>query len=178
MHTIAVASTNPVKIDAALLAFQAAFPEEEFTAAGYDVASGVSDQPMTNQETLAGAKNRLAAVKAAAPTADYWVGIEGGAEDDGQEITIFAWTAVMKNNQISTSRTASYLLPPAVRDLLRQGMELGHANDLVFNVTNSKQKTGSVGSLSHSIIDRKEYYRHALVLALIPFLNPGLYPAK
>jgi non-canonical (house-cleaning) NTP pyrophosphatase len=54
-------------------------------------------------------------------------------------------------------------------------MELGVANDMVFNETNSKQKNGAVGLLTHNQIDRVELYRAGVVLALIPFVNQGLY---
>jgi non-canonical (house-cleaning) NTP pyrophosphatase len=55
-------------------------------------------------------------------------------------------------------------------------MELGHADDLVFQAQNSKQKGGSVGLLTHGLLTREGYYQQAMVLALIPFLNESLYP--
>jgi non-canonical (house-cleaning) NTP pyrophosphatase len=62
-----------------------------------------------------------------------------------------------------------------VAHLVAGGMELGAANDMVFNETNSKQKSGAVGLLTHNQIDRVELYRAGVVLALIPFVNQGLY---
>jgi non-canonical (house-cleaning) NTP pyrophosphatase len=56
-------------------------------------------------------------------------------------------------------------------------MELGHADDLVFQAQNSKQQGGSVGLLTQGLITREAYYQQAMVLALIPFLNESLYPA-
>jgi non-canonical (house-cleaning) NTP pyrophosphatase len=32
--------------------------------------------------------------------------------------------------------------------------------------------------LTHDVIDRKKYYEHAVILALIPFLNPDHYPVE
>ena len=60
---------------------------------------------------------------------------------------------------------------------MNEGMELGDADDAVFNDTNSKQKGGTVGKLTHGAIDRTAYYVHALHMALIPFLHDdaGLY---
>jgi non-canonical (house-cleaning) NTP pyrophosphatase len=54
-------------------------------------------------------------------------------------------------------------------------MELGHADDLVFNKSNSKQENGAVGILTENVIDRAEFYKQAVILALIPFKNPTLY---
>ena len=39
----------------------------------------------------------------------------------------------------------------------------------------SGHQGGTVGLLSHGIIDRSSYYEHTAILALIPFLNPHLY---
>ena len=66
-------------------------------------------------------------------------------------------------------------LPPSVVCLVREGVELGEANDRVFMRTGSKRTDGAVGILTHGLIDRTKYYQHALVLALAPFVNSGLY---
>ncbi|PIP18303.1 MAG: hypothetical protein COX42_01625, partial [Parcubacteria group bacterium CG23_combo_of_CG06-09_8_20_14_all_35_6] len=39
-------------------------------------------QPKTNQETFDGALNRINATKEITPDADFWVGIEGGTEEN------------------------------------------------------------------------------------------------
>jgi non-canonical (house-cleaning) NTP pyrophosphatase len=76
----------------------------------------------------------------------------------------------------SYAKTASFLLPPTITELvLHQNMELGHADDAVFDRTNSKHGSGTVGILTGGQIDRKAYYVHALKLCLIPWLNDGLY---
>jgi non-canonical (house-cleaning) NTP pyrophosphatase len=76
------------------------------------------------------------------------------------------------------SRTATFELPAEVARLVREGVELGHADDRVFGRENSKQTNGAVGLLTRDLIDRTAYYEHAVVLALVPFVNPGLYPAR
>jgi non-canonical (house-cleaning) NTP pyrophosphatase len=88
----------------------------------------------------------------------------------------FAWVVILSNNKTGKARTASFQLPPAVVKLIDQGMELGHADDLVFKRDNSKQKNGAVGILTNDLIDRVSYYEPAVVMALIPFLNIDLYP--
>jgi non-canonical (house-cleaning) NTP pyrophosphatase len=56
-------------------------------------------------------------------------------------------------------------------------MELGAADDKVFGRVDSKRESGSVGLLSGGLIDRASYYEHAMILALVPFMdcNKGLY---
>jgi non-canonical (house-cleaning) NTP pyrophosphatase len=53
-------------------------------------------------------------------------------------------------------------------------MELGEADDLVFGQINSKQQNGAIGILTNDLIDRESLYRPAVIMALIPFLNPTL----
>lgn len=55
---VIVASQNPVKINTTKLGFQLMLPDEEFEFIGVKADSGVSDQPMSNEETLNGAKSR------------------------------------------------------------------------------------------------------------------------
>ena len=174
MPQIIVASTNPVKIQAALSGFQRMFPDETFQAEGMSAKSGVRDQPIGDAETLQGALNRTRHVRDLAPHADFWVGIEGGAAEDEGEMIVFAWVVVLSRDRMGKSRTGAFYLPEEVARLVRQGVELGYADDQVFGRSNSKQQDGSVGLLTGGVIDRTLYYEHAVVLALIPFKNLNL----
>ena len=79
----------------------------------------------------------------------------------------------------SYAKTASFLLPPKICELvLEQNMELGDADDQVFDRTNSKHGSGTVGILTNGEIDRKDYYVHALKLCLIPWVKAELYLKK
>lgn len=177
MSVIIVASTNPVKIQSALRGFQRLFPDQTFEAQGLTVPSGVSHQPMTDAETLQGALNRATGAMEQAPEADYWVGIEGGCEAMNGELAVFAWVVVRSRGRVGKGRTGLFFLPEAVAELVRQGVELGEADDIVFNRTNSKQGNGAIGLLTGDVIDRVQYYEHAMILALVPFKNADLYPA-
>lgn len=135
---------------------------------------------------------------------DFAVGLEGGLEkvvyEKHEELWCMAWMAIVgskskactsakaeddgycpvhgesKSLNWGYAKTGSFLLPPAICDLvLNKGMELGHADDVVFNRVNSKHGSGTVGVLTKGEIDRTEYYVHALKLALIPWIRPKLY---
>ncbi|HMD90386.1 MAG TPA: inosine/xanthosine triphosphatase [Anaerolineaceae bacterium] len=175
MKTIIIASNNPVKIQAALQGFQRMFPAEEFTIRQLSVPSGVNSQPFTDQETYLGACNRVDAAFQMDPQADFWVGIEGGVEEQDGELSAFAWIVVRSKNRRSRSRSGTFLLPKKLVDLIRQGIELGEADDIVFNRSNSKQANGAIGILTGDVIDRTELYLHAVILALVPFKNDDLY---
>jgi inosine/xanthosine triphosphatase len=172
---IVIASGNPVKMEAARRGFQKMFPGETFEMRSVEASSGVQDQPMSSQETRQGAHNRACAAAKAIPQADYWVGIEGGIEDVGEEMEAFAWVVVYSPQLTGKGRTGAFFLPPAVASLIRQGKELGEADDIVFSQNNSKQANGAIGILTGDVIDRTSLYEHAVILALAPFKNPELY---
>lgn len=74
------------------------------------------------------------------------------------------------------AKTAAFCIPKPVSDLIETGLELGDADDKVFGRTNGKHGSGTVGILSKGLIDRSAYYEHALILALMPWIRPDVYP--
>ncbi len=172
---IAVSSKNPVKIEAVGLAFKKIFPEREIEILSASVKSGVSNQPMSDKETLQGAINRTEEIYKQFPEIDYAVGIEGGIEFEKETTVAFAWVLIRSKNKTSKSKTTTFELPLKITELIKQGYELGEADDMVFKQDNSKQKNGAVGLLTQNVITRKELYTQAVILALIPHINPGLY---
>lgn len=181
MPVVAIASHNPVKLSAARQGFASAFPEQVFTFIPVATSSGVSEQPFSDPETLSGAEERTRQASLALPYADFWVGIEGGVEEHPCGMAAFAWVvargAVRGAAQTGRGRSAAFFLPEAVASLVRQGVELGTADDIVFGRSNSKQANGAIGLLTGDVIDRAALYIPAVVMALIPFKNPELYPA-
>lgn len=175
MKKIIVASTNPVKINAALSGFKKIFPDEQFEAEGISVESNVNDQPMTDSETLEGAANRVRNASKKS-TADFWVGIEGGVQDGERGMEVFAWVVIRSaDGKQGQARTGTFFLPKPIVELIKSGKELAEADNIVFGRENSKHLNGTVGALTHNVIDRTHYYTEAMVLALIPFKNPNLY---
>lgn len=193
--TIAVGSKNPVKLAAASegvrRALECVYPNSSFESEGFDVASGVPDQPFGDAETKRGALNRCLAafesykVSHGGSEPSFSVGLEGGCvwtESSEaplpihQTLECFAWMVVYDGKQCGFARTCSFTLPAAISDLVKQGMELGDADDKVFKMLNSKQKGGTVGNLTKGVIDRTDYYIPAIILACVPFVTPELYP--
>ncbi len=137
-----------------------------------DVDSGVGDQPTSDDETRIGARNRATAASNALPEADYWVGLEGGVEVIDEQLMAFAWMAIKgSNGKIGEARSATLPLPPAVKDLVDSGMELGDANDKVFSTVNSKQGGGAYGLLTNGLYTRESIYTQTMIIALTPFVN-------
>jgi inosine/xanthosine triphosphatase len=176
MKKIVVASRNPVKIKAAAIGFKKVFPQEKIIIQGISVSSGVSDQPKTEAETLRGALNRAKNLSQEFPGADFYVGIEGGVKKEHPGTAAFAWIVIRsKSGKIGKGRTGSFFLPEKVVKLIRQGKELGEADDIVLGGKNSKHKGGTIGNLTKNIITRTKLYFPAVIYALIPFINEDLY---
>lgn len=193
--TVAIGSGNPVKSNAVKESFTQAFPDAELLFSNFEVESGVSAQPMGDEETRRGAQNRArhAAEKFQAANAGslphFSVGLEGGCQEGpedsssgSKELLCCAWMAVLQcssegkeKEKWGTARTGSFALPKAVAELVRGGMELGHADDKVFGRVDSKKKDGAVGLLTKGLMDRAAYYSHAVLLALIPFISEEFY---
>jgi inosine/xanthosine triphosphatase len=170
MWTIAVASANPAKIHAVRQCFTDTFPGVDIEVSGVAVPSGVAAQPMSSDETLQGAQNRIAALKQQLQ-ADIYVSIEAGL--DGA--FTFAWMLVDYQGKQGMARSASLMLPPAALDLIHQGIELGDVMDQLFGTDNIKQAGGAIGLLTQHRLSRSSVYQQALLLALIPMLNPELF---
>ncbi|MCG7499853.1 inosine/xanthosine triphosphatase [Vibrio sp. Of7-15] len=168
MKTVIVGSMNPAKIKAVQDAFTQCFPDTAFHFQGSHAKSLVADQPLSCEETLAGARNRVKDTKIQYPNADYFVGLEAGIEEG----FTFAWMVIEDKQQRGESRSSSLMLPPEALTEIAKGHELGDVMDNMFNTQNIKQKGGAIGLLTNNLLSRSSVYHQALILALIPFMNP------
>lgn len=172
---IVVASTNPVKIEAVRLGFAAWLNAEDIHVSSVDVPSGIRLQPLSDMETYQGASNRVNSAMQVELDADYWAGVEGGVEELPDGMAAFAWIVIRSKTRTGVARSASFFLPHSVTQLVRQGIELGVADDIVFSRVNSKQNNGAIGLLTDDRVTRTDLYSHAVVLALAPIMNVDLY---
>lgn len=172
---VIVASLNPAKLDAARQALALLFPEYPPDIAGMAVPSGVAAQPMSDEETRRGARNRALAAQRQAPGADVWIGMEGGIDRVAGRTLTFAWLQVLGPGLDNAARSASLTLPAVVAEALARGEELGDAMDRLFRLTNCKRQGGAIGVLTGNLLDRRSVYRDTLLLALAPLISPAAY---
>jgi inosine/xanthosine triphosphatase len=175
-ENVYIASSNPVKINAVRQGFEATFPQKQFTFRGVKFPSPVNDQPFGDEEIRTGALDRAKIVHDLHPDGCYWVGIEGGVEIDRNEMLVYAWVVILSNDREGKARSATFYVPPRIAKLVTDGKELGDADDIVFGRSNSKQGNGAVGILTGDLVDREALYKQPVILALIPFINPELFP--
>lgn len=174
VRSIAVGSTNPVKIGAVRAILAPLAPDSSIE--GVAVASTVPDQPFGDDETIRGALARATAARAALG-AELGVGIEGGvvAQADGSMRTC-AWAAIVDGNGRSgVGGSLAMTLPSEVARMIRDGIELGHAMDRLVGAHDTKRGAGAVGILTAGLVDRQRAYEVLVSYALAPFLTPEHY---
>ncbi len=174
MLKVIVGSTNPVKINSAKAAVQAAFPTRMVSAEGVNAPSQVSDQPMSELETLTGARNRVIYCRTNYK-ADFYVAFEGGVERFDYGVATFAYVVVANASYEQVGRTSDLPLPEIFYQQLLVGYELGDVLDQHFNTKNVKQKGGAITLLTQGLETRESTYVQALTLALAPFVTGVLF---
>lgn len=193
---LAVASENPIKWSASKNSFQDVyFPEQagilseavyffkevvdphEIRVHGFDIPSGVSSQPMNEKETHRGAMNRMATLRATCPDADYYVSMEGGVIDHGQYMEEIGYVMVAErgSDDVFYAQVSRFEVPVETANLIRQGMEMGDANDRVFGKENSKQGGGMIGEVTNQLVPRERLYYNAAIIAWSSMNNKHLY---
>jgi inosine/xanthosine triphosphatase len=174
-NTVAVGSTNPVKIQAVKQAFKKIWPDDNWLVQGISVSSGVSAQPMSDQESIQGAKNRAIAAKDALKF--HWgVGVEGGIQQINTDWFDCGWIAVINHQgTVGLGSTARIITPPKMMALINQGIELGEVVDQIFNTKNSKHSDGHFGLMTQNTITRTSGYVDGVIMALVRFLHPQLF---
>jgi inosine/xanthosine triphosphatase len=174
IRSVAVGSTNPVKLSAVRAVLGPLAPRASIDAIG--VASSVADQPFGDDETIRGARARATAAREALG-AQLGVGIEGGVveQTDGQMRTC-AWAVVVDaHGRSGVGGSLAMPLPRRVAQMIRAGLELGHAMDQLVGEHDTKRGKGAVGILTADLVDRQRAYEVLVTYALAPFLTPELY---
>jgi len=192
MH-IFVGSTNPVKVNAVVLAASETWPE--VMVRGLEVASGVSFQPMSDDETRLGASNRAQAALQAglhlgershlffehadevsegaterfsAENQVLGIGLEGGVfQRESGELWSTVWVAVADLAGVVTeSNGARFKIPEIIAQPILAGGEMGPIMDSLLSSSNSKQAGGAIGVITRNFVDRTEEYTGIAKMAL------------
>lgn len=157
---VAVGSKNPAKINAV----KAAFKKTDYEIVSIDAESGVSDQPMSDEETIRGAVNR--AIEAAEKgEAGIGIGLEGGVQQTPYGLMLCNWGALaVKGMEPIIAGGARIPLPDEVAQQLLAGSELGPVMDDYAKKQNVRKNEGAIGIFTNGQIDRSEMFTHVMKL--------------
>jgi|SRR5690554_441477 len=171
-HLVIIGSRNHIKVKCTEEAFQMVFGGQVL-AQGLNIGPGGDKPPSGDKETSLGAYNRAVNSKVAFPEADFWVGIEGGMEEVEEELRTYAWVVVMdKNGNVGRAKTAVFSVPKEARDLMTQEIE-PEKSDGEVPQSQIKNNRSTVGVLTNGAVEKRDLYRQAIILALIPFVKQG-----
>ena len=177
MH-IFVGSHNPVKINSVVGAASETWPSVHVE--GFDVPSGIDEQPKSDKETKQGAINRAQSVlfeglekyhaegRAFADDEVLGVGLEGGVfEDDEGQMWSTVWAVVVdQTGFMEFANGARFKVPDVVADRIRNGEEMGPIISKVVGESDVRKKQGMIGITTKGFVDRTEEYQGIAKLAL------------
>ncbi len=170
---VAVGSTNPTKIAAVEEAVRSVWPDAEVIPV--DVSSGVAEQPMGHDETIAGALNRARAALEATG-ADLGVGIEAGVIESELGMLTTGWTAILdREGRVGLGNSGAFLLPKAIARAIREGGELGPEMDRFTGQADVKRNQGAVGVFTGGRMTRSQALAVGVLFALTRFIHPEFY---
>ncbi|KAK7196936.1 hypothetical protein NESM_000636200 [Novymonas esmeraldas] len=174
----AVGTTNRAKAESVVTVVNKCFPEASHEVRLCKVGSGVSDQPMTAEETQQGALNRAKAALDATPDADYGVGLEGGLERIAGRWFECGWMVVVerRTSRCGIGSSARFeMSEKLMRPILDEGKELAEVMDQLTGEEDVRSGLGAMGVLTAGHLGRAAAYEHGLMFALAPFLSDSRY---
>lgn len=190
---IAVGSQNAPKIQAVRHALGAYLPKVEVQ--GFDVASGVSEQPVGFPEIVQGAETRAHAawekLHAKNPSSTILgVGIEDGlVELSGLDLGYLNVGCAVVTDGVRKGHGFSSLFsyPTSCwQEAVAKREPIGGLFDRFWEDRKEKNSAanlrppsalsvGNIGKLSLGVLPRAEYARHAVLCAVIHFLHPDFF---
>lgn len=134
-----------------------------------EVVSGVSDQPMTSDETLRGSINRAKEALDKNPEADLSIGIEVGYHPDkSNKYEIFCWATVLDRNGVIISKESHrFLLPKFHQEILNRNLRISDYLSKYFETG----EDAVTQYLAEMIRGRKPFIDSAIEQALILYLK-------
>lgn len=170
---IAVGSKNQLKLQAVESVLKNIFPGAEFISVTAE--SGVSHTPLSNEETISGAKRRAEDARTITG-ADWGIGLEGGMVKITDTWFTCVWCIIRDGEKETLGGGVHFQLPDrVVRGILDQGEEMGICMDKLTGMTMSKRKMGAEGILTRGLVDRKTTFKNAIIYALAPRISKSYY---
>jgi inosine/xanthosine triphosphatase len=178
-----IGTNNRVKINAVKNIFKRLFPKVKVIVKGFEVDSGVDDQPFGN-DTIKGAINRAKKVtkmmsgkEKAYDQPDFAIGIEAGLIWNAKMRTYFdvQYCAVIdKTGRLTLGHGSGFQYPPAVIREVKKGKSIGEVMEEVTGIDNIGSRKGAIGYLTKDLIDRTTLTEQAVVMAMVPRIRKNM----
>lgn len=159
-----IGSMNNAKVEAARQVIHTYYENAQIIPV--KASSGVSGQPIGDEETLEGAVNRASFIRKSHPTA-IGIGLEGGVRMLGDQMYICNWGALsLPSGQVITAGGAQIRLPDEIAEEIKKGRELGPVIEDFFNEKGLRQKEGAMGVFTNGAITRVDLFTHIMQLLI------------
>lgn len=186
---VAVGTTRRPKLNAVWEALTVFGPvldsDAQFDIAAVEVASGVRHTPLSREEIMDGARQRVEALVRVAREQNepwpYFVGLEGGLDvvRNGSARFVFLenWACVADaDGRASFGQSGAVAVPEALaKSVVDDGVELAQAIDRFAGGRGIRDAQGTWGILTSNMITRQDAFRVAVINAFAPFFNRGIY---
>ncbi len=152
MSKIYIGSKNPAKIAAVEEVFI------NYSIISQDVDSGVSCQPIGDEETIQGALNRALKL----PQDSIRIGLEGGITLHNDTLYLINWGVLVdEDDNIFYAGGTRIPLPDDFKVLLEnRKLELAELIDKYSNKTNVRSHEGAIGIFTCNVVQRKDIFVH------------------
>lgn len=171
---VAVGSKNKTKTAPVKEVFSKHFQKLKVVAV--DVESGVSEQPMSDDESFLGAKNRAQNALKKVKNADFGVGIEGGIHEYPYGHFERSMVVIMdRKGDFGIGATGGLALPPKIVKHIKNGKNLEQAVDALFGTKEIGEGIGMFGVMTKGVVTRSSGTVHGVAFALARFLHEKLY---
>lgn len=169
MIKVTIGSTNPTKLEAVKQAFRIVWPDQKFEFETHNAPSGVNEQPLHEEESITGARNRARQVIKETDT-DFAVGIEGGMYEVDGKWFVSDWAVVIDRfGKEGIGGTPRYHVPDHLRQHITPDHDLSAVLEDKLGTANIGKLDGYAGLMTGNHITRTTSNRDAVVIALAPF---------
>lgn len=168
MIEIVVGTKNEAKLRGVKIAGRAVWPQTELAITGVSVPSGVSDQPMSDEEMIKGAHTRARNAADHMPQAALAVGLEGGIRQLPQGWFDLGWVCVIDRDsgKATYGATPAVYVPEPVRLFMQQsGLELSEAVAAVYKTDTISNRDCS-GVITNGVLPCDRLYSIGVMSAL------------
>lgn len=178
---IAVGSTNKAKILAVEEVVRASPLFEKVRIVALSVPSHVSEQPLTLEETIQGAKNRALGAFSACEGCTYSFGMESGLMEAQGTQTGFLCISVcciFTGTVYLTGLSTGFEVPPQIlqfileknKDMTQACLELGISANSALG-----SEEGLIGILTRGRVDRKQFTKESVASAILQLEHAQWY---
>lgn len=174
---VVVGTSNPIKVRAVGRVLSKFF---KVSVVMREVTPDVPLQPVGLEMVIRGAVSRARNALSAMDGADLGVGIEAGLIPIPSTISGYMdqqFAAIAdRHGRVTVGGGPAFEYPRSlVARVLEEGIEVGTAMDELTGIHQLGQKQGAIGFFSKGCLNRTSLTEDAVLMALIPRLNEGMY---